>query len=90
MLRRGCWHTAKGRKLEVCDFTTRLISGGDGMSAVVLRSKRAAKRESAAGAKAVALRTRGKPVSDSRKAPGRQNCAIRLKLKPCQFFLLPP
>jgi hypothetical protein len=30
------------------------------MSAAVLRSKRAARRESAAGAKAVALRTRGK------------------------------
>jgi hypothetical protein len=56
------------------------------MSAVVLRSKRAARRESAAGAKAAALRTRGKPVSDNRKASGRHNCTTRLKAKPRQSF----
>jgi hypothetical protein len=54
----------RGRKLEGSGFTTLAtfyveakIRGG--MSAAVLWSKRAARRESASGAKAAALRTRG-------------------------------
>jgi hypothetical protein len=48
-----------------------------GMSAVVLRSKRGAKRESAAKAKATALRTRGKsPVSDNSGREAERNQSI--------------